>query len=150
MPQNEAQTRALLIDPLLREAGWRLDDKTQVGIEIPVDGYDKEPWNGITDYCLFDPTGDHANPFTSPPLPSPPLPEDFFYHRPTFRTSTLTTTRSRASGRAPLPNTPAPSLHDRSMTFEQFKRLVSGGETACVDFKLVCSTFDGAKVEWRQ
>ena len=58
MPQNESQTRALLIDPLLREAGWRLDDKTQVGIEIPVDGYDKEPWNGITDYCLFDPTGD--------------------------------------------------------------------------------------------
>jgi type I site-specific restriction endonuclease len=58
MPLNESQTRALLIDPMLRTAGWRLDDKTQVDTEIPVDGYDKEPWNGVTDYCLFDPTGD--------------------------------------------------------------------------------------------
>lgn len=58
MTLNESQTRALLIDPMLRTAGWRLDDKTQVDTEIPVDGYDKEPWNGVTDYCLFDPTGD--------------------------------------------------------------------------------------------
>ena len=28
---------------------------TQVGIEINVDGYDAEPWNGITDYCLYLP-----------------------------------------------------------------------------------------------
>jgi hypothetical protein len=33
-----------------------LRDPAQVGIEIPVDGYDAEPWNGITDYCLYRPT----------------------------------------------------------------------------------------------
>jgi type I site-specific restriction endonuclease len=35
-----------------------LRDLTQVGIEIPVDGYDAEPWNGITDYCLYRPNGE--------------------------------------------------------------------------------------------
>jgi type I site-specific restriction endonuclease len=29
-----------------------------VRFEIPVDGYDAEPWNGVTDYCLYDSTGD--------------------------------------------------------------------------------------------
>jgi type I restriction enzyme R subunit len=57
MTLNEALTRTRLIDPQLREAGWRLDDKTQVRIEIPVDGYDAEPWNGVTDYCLYEPGG---------------------------------------------------------------------------------------------
>lgn len=51
---NEARTRKLLIDPQLARAGWRLDDRTQVRLEIPVDGYDAEPWNGVTDYCLYD------------------------------------------------------------------------------------------------
>src|SRR5260370_5813295 len=55
---NEALTRAKLIDPQLRHAEWRLDDKTQVQIEIPVDGYDAEPWNGVTDYCLYQPSGE--------------------------------------------------------------------------------------------
>src|SRR6266478_8867418 len=54
---SETATRAKLIDPLLTAAGWNLKDRTQVDFEIPVDGYDKEPWNGITDYCLFDPSG---------------------------------------------------------------------------------------------
>jgi hypothetical protein len=22
--------------------------------EVPVDGYDAEPWNGVSDYCLYD------------------------------------------------------------------------------------------------
>jgi type I restriction enzyme R subunit len=57
MDLNEALTRIRLIDPQLRQAGWRLDDKTQVRREIPVDGYDAEPWNGVTDYCLYEPTG---------------------------------------------------------------------------------------------
>jgi type I restriction enzyme, R subunit len=57
MPLSESATRSLLIDPQLRAAGWRLDDRSQVRFEIPVDGYDAEPWNGITDYCLYDPTG---------------------------------------------------------------------------------------------
>jgi type I site-specific restriction endonuclease len=47
---NEAQTRALQIDPQLRAAGWKLSDRTQVRLEVPVDGYDAEPWNGVTDY----------------------------------------------------------------------------------------------------
>ncbi|MCI0377398.1 MAG: DEAD/DEAH box helicase family protein, partial [Gemmataceae bacterium] len=57
MDLNEALTRIRLIDPQLRKAEWRLDDKTQVRREIPVDGYDAEPWNGVTDYCLYQPDG---------------------------------------------------------------------------------------------
>jgi type I site-specific restriction endonuclease len=57
MPLSEARTRVQLIDPQLREAGWRLDDRSQVRFEIPVDGYDAQPWNGITDYCLYDSSG---------------------------------------------------------------------------------------------
>jgi type I site-specific restriction endonuclease len=57
MTSNEAQTRALHIDPQLRAADWKLNDRTQVRFEVPVDGYDAEPWNGITDYCLYDASG---------------------------------------------------------------------------------------------
>ena len=58
MSPNEARTRKNIIDPALVKAGWSLSDQTQVGIEIPVDGYDAEPWNGITDYCLYRPNGE--------------------------------------------------------------------------------------------
>jgi type I restriction enzyme R subunit len=54
---NEAKTRALQIDPQLRTADWKLNDRTQVRLEVPVDGYDAEPWNGVTDYCLYDASG---------------------------------------------------------------------------------------------
>jgi type I restriction enzyme R subunit len=54
---NEAQTRALQIDPQLRAAAWKLNDRAQVRLEVPVDGYDAEPWNGVTDYCLYDASG---------------------------------------------------------------------------------------------
>lgn len=54
---NEGQARYLLIDPALRDARWKLEDRTQVGFEVPVDGYDAEPWNGVTDYVLHDPSG---------------------------------------------------------------------------------------------
>jgi type I restriction enzyme, R subunit len=54
---NEGQARFILIDPALRNAGWDLDDRSQVGFEVPVDGYDAEPWNGVTDYVLHDPIG---------------------------------------------------------------------------------------------
>lgn len=50
---NESETRYNLIDPLLQKAGWNLADRRSVGFEIPVDGYDAAPVNGITDYCLF-------------------------------------------------------------------------------------------------
>lgn len=54
----EAQTRKELIDPALEKAGWFLRDHSRVRIEIPVDGYDAAPWNGITDYCLYRPNGE--------------------------------------------------------------------------------------------
>ena len=55
---SEAQTRYNLIDPQLKKAGWNLLDHTQVGLEIPVSGYDATPLEGITDYCLYHPNGD--------------------------------------------------------------------------------------------
>ncbi|MCT7959078.1 DEAD/DEAH box helicase family protein [Laspinema sp. D1] len=58
MSRNEANTRKELIDKALQTAGWNLEDPNQVGIEIPVDGYDAEPWNGVTDYCLYQPNGE--------------------------------------------------------------------------------------------
>ena len=58
MNLTEAKTRANLIDPLLERALWNLADHTQVGIEIPVQGYDPTPWQGITDYCLCGESGD--------------------------------------------------------------------------------------------
>ncbi|MEG4939102.1 DEAD/DEAH box helicase family protein [Microcoleus sp. F4-D5] len=58
MSRNEANTRKELIDKALQTAGWNLDAPNQVGIEIPVDGYDAEPWNGVTDYCLYQPNGE--------------------------------------------------------------------------------------------
>ena len=57
MRLTEAATRENLIDPQLRAAQWNLSDHTQVGFEIPVQGYDPTPWQGITDYCLYDETG---------------------------------------------------------------------------------------------
>jgi type I site-specific restriction endonuclease len=57
MSLSESKTRTTLIDPALRSAGWRLNDRSQVRFEIPVDGYDAEPWNGVTDYSLYDPSG---------------------------------------------------------------------------------------------
>lgn len=55
---SESKTRKELIDPQLELAGWHLRDKSRVGIEIPVAGYDAEPWNGVTDYCLYRSNGE--------------------------------------------------------------------------------------------
>ena len=55
---SEDLTRKQIIDPQLEKAGWFLRDHSKLGIEIPVDGYDKEPWNGVTDYCLFRENGE--------------------------------------------------------------------------------------------
>ena len=54
---NEAKTRALLINPQLERAGWNLSDHSQVQFEVPVKGYDPTPWNGFTDFCLYDVDG---------------------------------------------------------------------------------------------
>lgn len=53
---SEAKTREELIDPALEQAGWHIRDHSRVGLEIPVDGYDQSPVNGISDYILK-----HAN-----------------------------------------------------------------------------------------
>lgn len=53
---SEAKTREELIDPALELAGWHIRDHSRVGLEIPVDGYDQSPVNGISDYILK-----HAN-----------------------------------------------------------------------------------------
>jgi type I restriction enzyme R subunit len=57
MELNEAQTRAVLINPQLVRAEWKLDDHMQVRFEVPVAGYDPTPWNGFTDFCLYDGSG---------------------------------------------------------------------------------------------
>jgi len=40
---SESQTRALLINPQLVAAEWKLSDRTQVRFEIPVPAYDPPP-----------------------------------------------------------------------------------------------------------
>jgi hypothetical protein len=57
MTPNEAKTRKDRIDPALAKAHWDVNNPAQVGIEVPVDGYDAEPWNGVTDYVLHHPDG---------------------------------------------------------------------------------------------
>ena len=79
-PPNEAATRRDQIDPQLLRAGWDVANSTQVGIEIPVDGYDPAEWqvlsvqlkqlrdasvpyevelpSGICDYALYRPNGE--------------------------------------------------------------------------------------------
>jgi len=54
---SEERTRKEMIDPQLERAGWILRDHSKVQEEIPVDGYDAEPWNGVTDYCLYRENG---------------------------------------------------------------------------------------------
>ena len=48
---NEAQTRAVRIDPQLRAADWKLNDRTQVRLEVPV-SISSWSWTGpSTDYA---------------------------------------------------------------------------------------------------
>ena len=55
---SEERTRKEMIDPQLEKAGWYMRDHSKVKTEIPVDGYDAEPWNGVTDYCLSRENGE--------------------------------------------------------------------------------------------
>lgn len=55
---RESATRERLIDPALERADWDLRNRSLVRFEIPVDGEDAEPWNGITDYSLYRPNGE--------------------------------------------------------------------------------------------
>lgn len=55
---NESETRYNLIDPQVAKAGWIIEDRRQVGLEVPVDLYDKTPVDGFTDYCLYRQNGE--------------------------------------------------------------------------------------------
>lgn len=74
--RTEELTRKELIDPALERAGWDVADDSQVGIEIPADGFDVAAWQqlhkelkesgesydaelpaGICDYVLYQENG---------------------------------------------------------------------------------------------
>jgi type I restriction enzyme R subunit len=55
---SEDLTRKKMIDPQLEKAGWYLADHSRVKTEIPVYGYDAEPWNGVSDYTLYRENGE--------------------------------------------------------------------------------------------
>ena len=55
---SEERTRKEMIDPQLESAGWYLRDHAKVKIEIPVNGYNAESWNGVSDYCLYRENGE--------------------------------------------------------------------------------------------
>lgn len=55
---SEERTRKEMIDPQLERAGWYLRDHSKVKTEIPMDGYDAELWNGVSDYCLYRENGE--------------------------------------------------------------------------------------------
>jgi alkaline phosphatase len=63
---SEERTRKEMIDastnsalrPQLERAGWYSRDHSGVKIEIPVDGYDAERWNGVTDCYLYRENGE--------------------------------------------------------------------------------------------
>ena len=44
---TEKLTRKELIDPALFHAGWDVANPNQVGIEIPVDGFDPDAWQQL-------------------------------------------------------------------------------------------------------
>ena len=44
---KEARVRVEFIDPALEKAGWDVNNPDQVGIEIPVDGFDPQAWQAL-------------------------------------------------------------------------------------------------------
>lgn len=54
---NEARTRALLIDTMLCQAGWDVNNKQQVALEFEVDFPDNKTGKGFVDYVLWADNG---------------------------------------------------------------------------------------------
>lgn len=54
---TEAETRKQLIDVMLREAGWDLNNPDQVQTEYPVETFPNKTGRGNADYVLFDKVG---------------------------------------------------------------------------------------------
>lgn len=55
---NEKVTRYSIIDPMLKKAGWNLNDRSHILFEIPTENYDKTLINGFTDYTLYRENGE--------------------------------------------------------------------------------------------
>ncbi|ENA27908.1 hypothetical protein HMPREF1487_09091 [Pseudomonas sp. HPB0071] len=55
---SEAKTRALLIDAMLLQAGWDINDKAQVGQEVEVTFPDNVSGKGYADYVLWGSNGE--------------------------------------------------------------------------------------------
>ncbi|MGH4049959.1 MAG: DEAD/DEAH box helicase family protein [Clostridium sp.] len=51
---NEAETRKKLIDIMLRDAGWDINDKELVRLELPLKDHKKIGGTGAADYVLFN------------------------------------------------------------------------------------------------
>ncbi|APC38881.1 type I restriction endonuclease subunit R [Clostridium estertheticum] len=51
---NEAETRKKLIDIMLRDAGWDINNKELVRLELPLKDHKKIGGNGAADYVLFN------------------------------------------------------------------------------------------------
>jgi len=56
---NEAKTRALLIDAMLLQAGWDVQNTAEVGLEVEVPFEDNPSGKGYVDYVLW---GDNGHP----------------------------------------------------------------------------------------
>ncbi|MBH0318450.1 DEAD/DEAH box helicase family protein [Bacillus cereus] len=54
---TEADTRKKLIDVMLEEAGWKVNDEESVKLEYEVEGYPSKSGKGLVDYVLFDKKG---------------------------------------------------------------------------------------------
>ena len=117
---TEAKTRKELIDPALLRAGWNVDDPNQVGLEIPVDGFDPTAWQalqenlqrirasggvtyhletpkGVSDYVLYRPNGEIIGVVeASARAPTPAWP------RPRPSSTSPRSPNARASGRSRL------------------------------------------------
>lgn len=54
---NEAETRKKLIDIILKDAGWDINNKELVKLELPLENHKEEGKMGYADYVLFDKKG---------------------------------------------------------------------------------------------
>jgi type I restriction enzyme R subunit len=54
---TEAETREILIDAMLKEAGWDIENPEQVKKELPVEPFPSPSGKGKADYVLYDKVG---------------------------------------------------------------------------------------------
>lgn len=54
---NEAETRKKLIDIMLKDAGWDINNKELVKLELPLENHKEQGKKGFADYVLFNKKG---------------------------------------------------------------------------------------------